>query len=285
MISIGIVVFKKMNRNRLIKFGFVSGLGALLSSSPMTIRRKLFQINTYEIPVANLPSSFHGFSIAHLTDIHYGRLMSRKVIQYLVHKTNSLKTDAIVCTGDYIRERNKPHHIDIVWPELCKLKAKHGVYSVLGNHDHWGSFEKSMNWLRKSGQNVRHKAKAINKGPERIWIGGAGDHWEDDDLVDKAFKKVPRRDCKILLAHNPDTADTHFNTRVDLMISGHTHGGQVIIPVLGVPFLPVKNKLYNSGFIKSNKTNIYISRGLGWSVVPFRYNCLPELSVLKLIRE
>jgi len=115
-----------------------------------------------------------------------------------------------------------------------------------------------------------------------IWIGGCGDYMEDRIGLDQAFRNVPARNCKIVLAHNPDTADTFFKTRVDLMICGHTHGGQVNIPLWGPPILPVHNKAYSSGFIVTPKTRLFISKGLGWAVLPMRFNCLPEIAILKL---
>ena len=105
-----------------------------------------------------------------------------------------------------------------------KLNANDGVYSVLGNHDHWGSTERSLYWLEKSGQSIRHKTVPIDKGED---IGGAGDYLEDDLGIDDTFQHVPNNECKILLSYNPDSADTVYNTQIDLMISGHTHGGQV----------------------------------------------------------
>ncbi len=108
---------------------------------------------------------------------------------------------------------------------------------------------------------------------------------EDELGIDDAFRHVPDSDCKILLSHNPDSADTDYKSRIDLMISGHTHGGQVIIPFVGAPILPVKNKLYSSGHIRNEGTNLYISRGLGWAMIPVRFNCLPEISVLRLVRD
>jgi hypothetical protein len=87
-----------------------------------------------------------------------------------------------------------------------------------------------------------------------------------------------------VLAHNPDTADTAFNSRIDLMISGHTHGGQVQLPFLGAPVLPVRNKEYSSGLKRSPRgTRVFISRGIGWAVYPIRLNCLPEIAVLELV--
>ncbi|MBI4699335.1 MAG: metallophosphoesterase, partial [Nitrospirae bacterium] len=246
--------------------------------------RYLLQINEYNIPVKNLPPAFNNFEIIHLTDLHYGMLMPKIFIEQIIDKANSIDGDSIVCTGDYVLGGGDGSQIETVWSLLKKLKAKSGVYSVLGNHDHWADSDKSLKSLNDSGHNVRHQAVALERNGERIWIGGAGDLWDDEVGIDKAFKEVPNKECKILLAHNPDTADSKFSTRVDLMISGHTHGGQVNIPFIGAPVLPVKNKNYSSGFIRSQNTNIFISRGIGWAIVPVRFNCYPEIAVLKLIK-
>ncbi len=274
-----------IHRRKFLKHCLISGSVVMAAGYPFFIERYIFLTNAYTIPVRNLPEAFHGFTIAHLTDIHYGSLMPISVVRRVVDKTNALKTDVIVNTGDNIHRRNSAKQVNAVWPELDKLHAKHGVYSVLGNHDHWGDFERSMHWMKKTGQNLRHKAVSIEKGGERIWIGGAGDIWEDRLGIDRAFEKTPPGDCKIVLAHNPDAADRKFKTRIDLMISGHTHGGQVKPPFFEPPILPVENKRYSSGFIRSKNTNLFISRGIGWAIIPVRFNCFPEIAVLTLVRD
>ena len=271
-----------MNRRQFIKRGIFWGIGALVASYPLFIERFRFQFNTYTIPVTNLPKSFNGFTIVQITDIHYGLFMPIGVVKNLLSRVQSIKKDVIVCTGDYVNQHNKATQIDTIWPELSKLSAPHGVYSVLGNHDHWADSSRSLYWLDKSGQNVRHKAVAIRKGSEKLWIGGCGDYMEDAVGLDQAFRDVPPGDCKIALAHNPDTADTFFKTRVDLMICGHTHGGQVNIPFWGPPILSVQNKAYCRGFILTPDTRLFISKGLGWAILPVRFNCLPEIAILKL---
>ncbi len=276
---------QKISRRKFLKLGLLGSIGTLISSYPVFIERYIFKVNTYQIPVSNLPSNFNGFTIAQLTDLHYGFLMPLFVVERIIHKINTIHKDLIVCTGDYIHEKNGTTEIDTVWSHLTKLNAQYGVYSVLGNHDHWGDTDRSLYWLEKSGQNIRHEAIPITRGEERIWIGGAGDFWEDELGIDKAFHRVPTNECKILLSHNPDSADTISRTRIDLMISGHTHGGQVNIPFVGPPILPVQNKSYSMGFIRGEKTNVYISRGLGWAILPVRFNCYPEISVLKLTQD
>ena len=272
-----------MKRKKLLDTTFRLGGVALAFGYSLFIERFSFQINLYKIPVPNLPEKFNKFRIVHLTDLHYGFQMSESVIRLIIQKVNKLSKNIIVCTGDYIHKKNCIPHIDRVWPILSQLKAKDGVYTVLGNHDHWGSYKRSIFWLKKSGQNIRHMAKPIEKNGQRIWIGGSGDLWEDELGIDIAFQNVPEGECKILLAHNPDTADQNFLTRIDLMISGHTHGGQVKIPWIGTPHLPVVNKKYSNGFIKAEKCHIFISRGIGWTLMPIRINCPPEIAILELI--
>jgi len=241
------------------------------------------QVNRYKIPIANLPPSFHGITIAHLTDLHLGFLVSESFVEGIVHRTNRLRTDVIVCTGDYVHERNTIGEIEKVWPILSKLKARYGVYSVLGNHDHWADSDRSLYWLERTVQNIRHKCKPIYKGKDRILIGGAGDYWEDELKIDKVFSCSDENECRLLLSHNPDSVDTVFNTPLSLVLSGHTHGGQVVIPFFGPPMLPVKNKDYSSGLIATHRTQLFISRGIGWAIYPVRFNCYPEIAVLELV--
>ena len=276
-----------MNRRRFLKRSALAAALATIVGYPLMVERYRFQINHYDIPVAGLAPEFDGFSIVHLTDLHYGFLMPLVIIRHLIRKANGLKKDVIVCTGDYVHEHNRTRQIDTVWPELIRLRATDGVYSVLGNHDHWANSVRSLDWLARSGQDVRHRAVPITRKSQRLWIGGAGDFWEDEPGIDRAFSAVPPGETKILLAHNPDTIDTAFHTRIDLVISGHTHGGQIILPFWGPPILPVINKRYSSGLIRTADTTLFISRGLGWAILPLRLNCLPEIAVLRLtgIRE
>ena len=272
-----------MIRRKFLKSTLYSGAFALVGFYPTFIERKTVLVNRYKIPVTDLPPSFHGFTLAHLTDIHFGSFVSESFVERIVHMTNALETDTIVCTGDYVLGNDTTEEIDKVWPILSKLKARHGVYSVLGNHDHHANFDRSHYWLERSEQNIRHQCKPIIKGKERIIIGGAGDYWYDRLEIDNAFSGSYKGDCKLLLSHNPDSIDTQFDTPLSLVISGHTHGGQVVIPFFGPPILPVKNKNYSSGLIPTPKVPLFISKGIGWSGLPIRFNCYPEIAILELV--
>jgi len=272
-----------MNRRTFLKFAVVGGAVALAGSYTILIERTFVLVNRYRIPIANLPPAFHGFTLAQLTDLHLGFLVSESFVEGIVHRTNALRTDVIVCTGDYVHERNTIEEIEKVWPILSKLAAKDGVYSVLGNHDHWADSERSLYWLERTGQNIRHRCKPVYRDKDRIFIGGAGDYWEDELEIDKAFSCSDENECRVLLAHNPDSVDTEFKTSLSLVLSGHTHGGQVVVPFVGAPVLPVKNKDYSSGLIRTPRTQLFISRGIGWTIYPVRFNCYPEIAVLELV--
>ena len=271
-----------MNRRAFLKYALFGGACALAGSYPVFIERNMVQVNRYTIPVDGLLAAFDGFTLAHLTDVHLGSLVSASFVDGIVHRTNRRQTDMIVCTGDYVHERNSIREIETVWPILSKLKARHGVYSVLGNHDHWADLNRSLYWLEKTGQGIRHACVPIERGKDRILIGGAGDYWEDELKIDQVFACSDEKDCRLLLSHNPDSVDTNFNTPLSLVISGHTHGGQVVVPFWGPPVLPVKNKRYSSGLIAAARTKLFISRGIGWAIYPVRFNCYPEIAVLTL---
>jgi predicted MPP superfamily phosphohydrolase len=248
------------------------------------VERYLIVVRRYRIPVPRLPPAFDGYTLVHLTDLHYGALVPLGVIRWVADRANKLAQDAIVCTGDYVHERDATGQIDAVWPVLSELSAPDGVHSILGNHDHWADTDRSLDWLEASGQNLRHRALPIERDGQRLWLAGAGDLWEDHLGLDALLAGVPPDECRVVLAHNPDTADGAYSTPVDLFLSGHTHGGQVRLPGGHAPVLPVANKAYDSGLVYSPRgTPVFISRGIGWAIYPVRFNCLPEIAVLELV--
>jgi predicted MPP superfamily phosphohydrolase len=273
-----------IERRKLLRYFLGAGLFGAVACYPVFIERYIILINEYRIHFPNLPKEFSGLRIVHLTDLHYGALMPLRIIENVVQRVNKLKKDIVVCTGDYVHERNSIVQIDQVWPVLSKLQAKFGVLFVMGNHDHWADTDRSLYWSERSGQNLRGKVKAIEKNGKRLWIAGGGDLWEDHIGFDEILSKVPDNEFRIMLAHNPDSSDTQFDGHIDLLLAGHTHGGQVRIPFLGAPVLPVKNKNYSSGIKISPKGHkLFISRGIGWTIYPIRFNCFPEIAVLQLI--
>ena len=273
-----------MTRRQFLKWGGLVGATGLVASYPIVVEAHLILTNHYRIPMPHLPPAFAGFRVVHLTDLHHGTPVPLSVVRRVVRQVNGLDRDLVVCTGDFVHARGTTTELDAVWPLLGDLRAPCGVHAVLGNHDHWADAGRSQQWLRATGQDLRHKATVLERRGGRLWLAGAGDLWEDHRSLDTVLRGIPDGDCRIVLAHNPDTADSAFSGRVDLMIAGHTHGGQVDIPLLGPPILPVRNRTYSRGLKTSPRgTAVFISRGIGWTAVPVRINCPPEIAVLELV--
>jgi predicted MPP superfamily phosphohydrolase len=274
-----------LRRRQWLKWAGVASAAALIGVDATLIERRRLGVNTYRIPVRHLPPAFIGFRIVQLSDLHLDPLTPLPWLCGVLDQAQRLNGQIIVCTGDYVHARGRATQVDAIWPELVRLRAPLGVFNVLGNHDHWADTGRSLEWLERSGQSVRHRARPVQIGAHRIWIAGAGDYWEDRCGIDEALAPVPTDECRIVLAHNPDTADVPWRSRVDLMLSGHTHGGQVRLPLLGAPVLPVRNKRYASGLVTTDRTRVFISRGIGWAILPVRFNCPPQIAVLELVPE
>lgn len=207
-------------------------------------------------------------------------------VEGLIERANAQGADIIVGLGDYVRKRNTPRELQEVWPMLRRLRAPLGVYFVNGNHDHWADQPLSLRLLEESGFSLRHRHKVIQKGGASIVIAGAGDFYEDEVGIEAALRGAKAEMFKIVLTHNPDSIDTPHQSRVDLFLAGHTHGGQVRLPFVDyAPVIPVKNKGYDYGLRQNSKGEaIYISKGVGWAILPLRFNTRPEMPILVLRR-
>ena len=260
----------------------VTGTLGLIASYPFFIERYLVKINHYSLSVNNLHPDLEDFRILHLSDLHYGSLVPLKWIKHVLSLAQEQKPDLIALTGDYIHERNSRTQLDIIWPELMKLSAPFGVKMVLGNHDHWADSKYALQLLEESGRSLRNRSEILKKGNGQLILGGTGDYWEDDVIIDDALMGQDDKLPRIVLTHNPDSADLPYSVRVDWFLCGHTHGGQVKIPFIGTPVLPVRNKKYNNGIKSNGKSSLFINKGIGWAVFPVRFNCAPEIAVLHL---
>ncbi len=163
-----------LTRRQIIRLAFY---GSIAAGSAYTglVEHRIVRTNQYRIPMSNLPTAFEGFRIVHLTDIHYGLLVSQNFVKNVVRRANEANGDIIVCTGDYVHKRNTDEELDAVWPLLSELKAPLGVYAVLGNHDHWASTKRSIYWLEQTGFNLRRKCKRLEKAGSHLWLAGTGD--------------------------------------------------------------------------------------------------------------
>lgn len=234
------------------------------------------------VELRNLPKTFDGMTIAFLSDFHCGDLTPPAFLEKAVSVTNQLKPDLILLGGDYIS-----HHttfIRAIGRILGRLTCRFGVYAVLGNHDYWVDEKAIRSMLRDSrAMDLTNDGVWLTIGMSRIRIAGVGDLWEDKQDLAAALADAGESDVAILLSHNPDYAPQISDKRVKLVLSGHTHGGQICLPGLGPLITNSKygNRLA-SGLIPFGSFQLYVSRGLGTVVVPLRYNCPPEITLLTL---
>ncbi len=253
----------------------------LVTASARAEARSL-DITRRTLELRQWPPAFDGLSVAFLTDMHCSSLTPPEFLAEVVEETNRLKPDVILLGGDYVTRGTR--YVRPVAEVLARLKAPMGVYSVLGNHDHFAAPDMVRSALRQAGiVDVNNGGQWLTLGGSRIRIAGIGDLWQDKQDLKAALDGATGEDAVILLSHNPDYAMRLTDPRVRLVLSGHTHGGQIVLPGIGAL---VTNSSYGdrlvSGLVAFETFQLYVSRGLGTVVVPLRYHCPPELVLLTL---
>ncbi len=236
------------------------------------------------VELPHLPSAFEGATAAFLTDFHCGPLTPPAYLHRVVDETDRLEPDVIVLGGDYVTRG--ADHVRPVIRILRRLRAPLGVYGVLGNHDYRDDPEVMRSALKRAGVvDVTNSGCWLTRDGSRIRIAGVGDLREDKQDLPAALAGVKEGDAVILLSHNPDFAMSLTDRRVGLMLSGHTHGGQIRLPGLGPLMTRSRYGRYLvSGLVSFDTFQLYISRGLGTVGIPLRYQCPPEVALLTLCR-
>ncbi|CAN5528036.1 hypothetical protein BH11PLA2_BH11PLA2_45520 [soil metagenome] len=240
--------------------------------------------STFALP--NLPPSFKGTRIAFLTDIHHGPYTDLSYIEGIVRTTNLIQPDIILHGGDYSLRDGK--YIGPVFEVLAQLRAPMGIYGVLGNHDYWHGLTETKDGLRSAGvTDLTNTGEWLVRGGDRLRIGGVDDLWCGQQDAAKALGDATAQHASILLSHNPDYAENlrpDLANRVGLMLSGHTHGGQMVFPGGLAPFVPSRfGTKYLRGVVQAPNTIVLVSRGLGTSMLPARIGSRPEINVITLV--
>ncbi|MBX7174838.1 MAG: metallophosphoesterase [Pyrinomonadaceae bacterium] len=241
-----------------------------------------FRVDTIKIFLNRLPKSLDGFRLVQLSDIHHSPLTSSEFIEQIVAQANELKPDLFVLTGDYVS--HEPEYIAPVAKILGKLKSEYGIYACLGNHDHWTDAGMVVReFFRNNIQMLVNEGFRFYAKGESFWLCGVDDFGEGLSDIRKSLRGSKRDEMKLLLAHNPAIMRRAAYRNIDLVLSGHTHGGQVKLrePRASVLF-PNRRRRFSSGLHYRGETQIYITRGIGTVVVPMRYQCPPEISLIEL---
>ena len=264
----------------------ILGLGLLYSRFIATSGLK---VKEYKVVNNKITDSYHGLKIIHLSDIHYNSTINEKELNNIVDKVNEIKPDIVVLTGDLIDERLS-YDKDIIINCLSKIEAKLGKFAVSGNHDI--PLDDYNYIIKESGfTSLDNKYELIySKTSEPIIISGIG--YGDEDIgikteqYDKYISELKADDIKpiysILLVHEPDTVDNLDLNKYDLVLAGHSHGGQVRIPFIGKLYTPEGAKKYYDEYYKISNTDLYISSGLGTSMYKFRLFNRPSFNFYRI---
>ena len=244
-----------------------------------------YEVTSTDIFIRDLPEKFEGFRITQLTDVHHSRIVGLAEVQRVVDLANATKPDLIVLTGDYTTSYRR--YIEPCAEVLGQLKAPEGVWAILGNHDHYTDPELTTRALLKQHIAVMNNANTtLRRDADEIQLIGIDDwSWNANDWR-HAFYGVNEKSPSIMLSHQPSVLDLPETRSTSLIISGHTHGGQIKLPFIGAPaHYATMDLKYANGLFRREETQLYVSRGTGVIGLPIRFGVRPEIAVLRLRRQ
>jgi predicted MPP superfamily phosphohydrolase len=272
---------KVLNRNEFLKVaGLTVGGGLLAATSYLAINDESQDpvVDRVQLRLKSLHPALEGFTILQMTDLHLYPMTQPPLIKKAVAMANSMKPDLVVLTGDYVWQVLEA--IDELAPILAGLNARYGVYSTLGNHDYWLDADVVKGAMEAAGLPVLvNQGLYIKQGGGSFYLAGLDDGWSGNPDLDATLEGRRTGEPVILLCHEPDLADKFSQDgRVEVQMSGHTHGGQIRIPGIGALILPYLGRKYDIGLYRINEMLLYTNRGLGVISEPVRYNCPPEIT-------
>jgi uncharacterized protein len=242
------------------------------------------EITETVIRMRRLPVALDGLKIVQLSDIHLSLFTPIEEVQRAVDLANAQQPDLVALTGDYVTF--SPAYI---WPAaraLGRLRARLGTFAVLGNHDFRVSADEITRALCSQRIRVlRDSHYPLRSSRGTLWLVGVDDLWGAFEDLQRALESVPAQEPKVLLCHNPLAAGRAARLGIDLMLSGHTHGGQIRLPFIRSLYRSKFGGRFVEGWSRLGDTQIYVSRGIGKVVVPVRLACPPEITCLRLRRE
>jgi predicted MPP superfamily phosphohydrolase len=258
-------------------------LGVAGAEYTRTIEPSWIAVTQVHVRMPGMAPAFDGYRIAQISDLHLGDWLQLPQLAQVVRTVNGLGADLIAVTGDFITSHASKHAQDLI-TGLRDLHASDGVTGILGNHDHWSSAATIRRVIAESGLlDLNNAVHTLQRGSSLLQIAGVDDIWERKARLDDVLAAMPREGAAVLLAHEPDFADTSAASgRFGLQISGHSHGGQVIVPFIGPLELPLYAKKYPLGRYQVGRMTQYTNRGIGMLQPHVRFNCRPEITVYTL---
>ena len=274
-----------LTRRKFILGSGVAAAGLALYSGEIA-RHEIDLVDT-TIRIADLPAPFHGFRIVQLSDIHLDEFTEPLFLENVVHRINALSPDLVLVTGDFITRGSltflDSHHAAYRSAEILSALKAPQTYTVLGNHDVAVSSSLVIDALRSHRIPILvNQYVPIERSNARIWLCGSDDAGTSRPDLYLTIPEKPDGPV-ILMVHEPDYADTVVQhprgKSVDLMLSGHSHGGQVRMPFYGPLILPPMGQKYVMGHFQFGRMQLYVNRGIGSVGLPFRFNCPPEITL------
>jgi hypothetical protein len=249
------------------------------------IERRWQVVREYDVILTELERPFDGYRIAQISDIHIDHWMTRSLLKKAVDHVKDNRPDLIVITGDIITAR-VAYDIDLIEQLLSALSAPDGVLFVPGNHDYWepGQIDILRGMLARANiRDLSNDVLTLERDGAWLHIAGIDDVFAREARLDKVLRKLPDEGPAILLAHEPDFADIAAPyKRFDLQLSGHTHGGQIRLPLIGNLYGPVHGLRYDAGWFDVDSLKLYVNVGLGVVTIPVRFMCPPEIAIFTL---
>ena len=286
----------KLTRRDFLRKTLKYGTGAALAAAAYGgfYERQHLQFKRVDVSLARLPERLAGFTIAHLSDLHYHPRFSADVIRDAIRRVSESSPDLVVFTGDfvtcpYFKEAGfNPITESEPCAELISTLAAHfTTVAVLGNHDHCkDAANVAASFSTRGIPILRNEALPLERDSARIWVAGLEDVLESKPNLELALKNTPQGEPVVVLVHEPDYADivvrSARNFPVDLQLSGHSHGGQVRVPGLGPIVLPYGARKYPYGLRQVGPMMLYTNPGLGTIRLPIRIDCPPEVTFITL---
>jgi predicted MPP superfamily phosphohydrolase len=278
-----------VSRFQLGRRQFLKGLAATplvtvagISAYARLIEPHHYWISETDIFIRDLPERFEDFRITQLTDVHHSRILGLDEVRRVVELAQQTRPDMFVLTGDYTTSYRR--FIEPCAEALSSLNAPEGVWAVLGNHDHYTDPELTARALERHHISVMNNAHTtLRRGPDALQLSGIDDWtWNAVDWT-RAFSGLNPSTPTVLLSHQPSVLDFEQTREVSLILSGHTHGGQLRLPFVGAPARFATTDLkYDRGLFRRGETQLYVSSGTGVIGLPVRLGVRPEIAVLRL---
>jgi predicted MPP superfamily phosphohydrolase len=237
------------------------------------------ELERLEIRLRGLPERLDGFRIAQLSDFHRGAEVDQERIAEAVDLALAEQPDVFALTGDFVS--GSAEYAFSCAEALSPLVQAGPVFASLGNHDHWTDADVVAGAVASVGIGVlRNGARELANG---LWLAAVDDVWEERADLDEALRQVPAAAATVLMAHEPDYADyVAADGRVGLQLSGHSHGGQVRLPLVGALVLPYLAQRYDCGLYELGGLTLYVNRGVGLIQPAVRFRCRPEVTLITL---